>query len=1803
MKKITLWILYLLTSGLVFGQTSPLYNTPITSTASNPVWFFIQNPGSGRVLELSESGTNTVSLVVPLTSNNERQLWRFVKNGTTYSIVNKGRTGSFNTSFAWDNSGTGEFSIVTGFATGKYEIKSSTNNYLIDATAAAGNISFSATKPTSNPGTWYFVNAPTPSTPENPVWYQWQSLRTAATTINVLQSSILKWTSANSPTNDDQKWRFETTTNGYKIANKAEPTKFMYRSGTVGTNDNVTSSDANATTFVFSPRSNATGSLYIYELSSNPNNFFDYASGGSLGLYTSSGNQENRHHTIRGFLNVAPTINTPTGSYPSTQYVNITLPATESAFIAYTTDGSDPNTSVTRVISTSNTSVDVKLFNFLQSSVTVTVKACAYKPGFYSSTVVSTDYTLAASTTQWFYLQFANGNWVIADQGAGTILKTAAQVAGSPAQLWSIQEVTPGSKTYFLTSALGNKINFANSRYVSNATTGLALAIDNTKNTTYPGNLEIRQAATAATGNHMNMNGGAGTGKEIADFTYGDGGNVMRIVPLPAFNGNALNLNGSSNYMRIPHNDVFNYTNIQEFSITYWVNVGAYKTNARMIAKRAPSTGTSGYEIWGTNSSAQFYAVNTPNESNVNYFSQWGTGTGSLSSWIHIGFTVSGTGASRKMTMYQNGVKVKESTNDITGANSNNTRDVLIGFGEYTGSTYFQGIMDNIRFWNKGLTQSEVEADQTSNVSSSTPNLIAAYDFETVDLNAMTVADIKGTHTANLEGYSALTASVEQFGMSGRGNTNEPILRATVTVSATDAVGQPLAAVNLNNAILNLTGTTSLSDITSLKIFSTGSTVNFDPRDPITKGAVLLGSCSPAAGDISCTLSGTLAAGTNYLWITADIANNATEGNQIDMALKSITYNTDKTYTLTANNPTGTTNIMLARKLILAPGDAGSANYRIPAVITANDGSVIVFTDKRKNNNSDLPEDIDVVAHRSTDNGKTWSAATTIAQGTGVGAGFGDVATVKTKTGKIIALFAGGTGFGTSTSSNPIKVYKSESTDNGISWSAPTDITSQLYAQGCTDPTRAAWSGLFIASGQMLYTSTGRIMAVGLVRGDGSGTNNNYIVYSDDDGTTWTMSNSKVISSGDEAKIMELADGTFMVTSRKGGAAGRLKATSADGLTWTGTSSNISELVEPACNGDFIRYSKAGESTTGNILLHSIPNNVSSRRNVSVFYSTNEGTSWTLGKSIVPEMANNGLSGYSGLTVLADGTIGAYVEVENYSGVYELVYMNFSLNWLTGGLQTFAENRWTGAVSNDYSNAANWSAGAVPQGATPDIVVAGNAANPLLLSGTQTFGSITVNPGARLTLDSENITASSINIISNGTGMGTVLDNTNLITRNASVKVQLTGKTGVSTNDNWWYITTPVTGATSAVFKNDVSNLFGYYDETSATYPQITTTTSALNKGTGYLVKLGGANAYYDLTGTLNNGDVTVNLTRTGTTNAKRGFNLIGNPYPSYINWNTLLGSRTDIRPTIWYRSRTAGGQMAFDTWNGLAGTGAGKNGTVSQYIPPMQAFWVKVDKDGTTGDPVLNTVQLTFNNTVRSHRPSGNATSSLLRAPQQNELQLIRLQVSNGTNRDETILMASELASNGIDRYDAEKMQNNNTEIPEIAIWMNNTETAINAVNQFPLNTEIPLIFRPGKDGNFSLSATEIKTAEENIEFILKDSNGDTETILNNGDKYSFAAATTDTGNRFALVLRAKGTTTGDTQFGLNPIKAFVSAQQRIIVENTQPGNNVQIFSTTGQLLESMTAKSQSTESTGHFTKGVYFVKVSNYVQKIIIH
>lgn len=357
---------------------------------------------------------------------------------------------------------------------------------------------------------------------------------------------------------------------------------------------------------------------------------------------------------------------------------------------------------------------------------------------------------------------------------------------------------------------------------------------------------------------------------------------------------------------------------------------------------------------------------------------------------------------------------------------------------------------------------------------------------------------------------------------------------------------------------------------------------------------------------------------------------------------------------------------IISRTVLYRLGDYGSSNYRIPAVITARDGSIVATTDKRKYNEADLPEDIDIVCNRSTDGGLTWSEPVTIAQGTGYNHGFGDCALVldNSESG-IIAVFVGGPGLWNSTPSNPIRSYMSRSYDNGITWTAPVDITDYIFGSNCVVPEHRTWRASFFGSGNGLRTSTGRIMFVAAIRETTAQSLNNYVVYSDDNGETWHVSGRASVG-GDEAKVTELADGRILMSIRHGGH--RWYNISEDGgETWQSSVSTWNDLVTPACNGDMIRYTSVNQGHDRNRLLHSLPYG-SDRSHVTVYVSYDEGETWPVSKCIVPYS-----SAYSSLCVLPDGTIGLYVE-EKQDGEagYSTVFYNFTLDWLTDG-----EDTWT----------------------------------------------------------------------------------------------------------------------------------------------------------------------------------------------------------------------------------------------------------------------------------------------------------------------------------------------------------------------------------------------------------------------------------------------------------------------------------------------------------------------------------------------
>ena len=753
-------------------------------------------------------------------------------------------------------------------------------------------------------------------------------------------------------------------------------------------------------------------------------------------------------------------------------------------------------------------------------------------------------------------------------------------------------------------------------------------------------------------------------GMSVVDFTL----EIVEAPETPEDDGAYLSLNGTSQYMRIPHHDDFNISTTESFTVTAKVmatNLAA--GDRRFFAKRdySPSTSNkSGYEIWGANSATQFIALNSPNTSNshANSLSAWTSGyTATAGTWYHVAFVVDRS--ANKMYVYVDGTQRAVSTADISAWACTNPFDVYVGALQNGSSVekYMNGGVDELRFYSTALSANEISTDMNSFVTSSTPNLIAAYNFS--NIQGTTVPDISGNgHNGVLEGYATASASAELQKIYyrqyvGRGTTSEEFTKLLLNADG---------ATTATTATISLDGTTSITDVTAVKIYSTATDSTFT-----ASSATLLASLTGTGittGDITVNLNNAaISQGTNYLWLTCDVAENATEGNAIKATIKNITVGGNQK-DLTQLSGTTSRTVMLNFEVVYDLNQDGSKYYRIPALIQAADNSLVAVSDKRFDVLTDLPNSISIVSRRSTDNGKTWSAPVAIAsKNDGVGNKYGDAAIMRTKEGNLVAVFVGNNGLGDSNSSNLIRLYQSTSTDNGQSWSAPTDITESIYSQ-VYDGTRGMGTtryGMFAGSGHALTTESGRLMFVVAARSTGSVQPlHNFAVYSDNNGQSWTVSTNSATNSsnkGDEAKVVELLNGDILMSIRNPEKGSRKFSLSTDGgATWS--SATTRSLSDPACNGDIIRYNYNGR----NYLIHSLCGSSSDRTNVTIYLSADEGQTWNVSRQLV-----NGMSAYSSLEVLNDGSIGCFVEVGKHVDPTDIgmrmTYFNFSFEWLLQG--------------------------------------------------------------------------------------------------------------------------------------------------------------------------------------------------------------------------------------------------------------------------------------------------------------------------------------------------------------------------------------------------------------------------------------------------------------------------------------------------------------------------------------------------------
>lgn len=402
--------------------------------------------------------------------------------------------------------------------------------------------------------------------------------------------------------------------------------------------------------------------------------------------------------------------------------------------------------------------------------------------------------------------------------------------------------------------------------------------------------------------------------------------------------------------------------------------------------------------------------------------------------------------------------------------------------------------------------------------------------------------------------------------------------------------------------------------------------------------------------------------------------------------------------------------------VVRAAGQDGSDTYRIPGLVTTNAGTLIAVYDMRHNSSKDLQQDIDVGMSRSTDGGESWEPVRVIMDMGEYGGlpqnlnGAGDPCVLYdhfTGTIWVAALWMSGSaadrmvwwdsGPGL-TPQETGQFILIKSTDDGLTWSEPVNITRQVK--------EPAWQLLLQGPGRGITMSNGTLVFpaqfkadIGEKAIDGGGyTCHSTIVYSIDSGESWHIGTG-ARSNTTEAQVVELSDGSLMLNMRddrnrtdKSSANGRAVAITRDmGETWTLHPSSNAALPEPNCMASLISADMAlpvgkksarqvtdeatacapvgkmlvkpapgtasAETVSGGkrrVLFFSNPNDKYDRIRMTIKMSPDEGMTWP--EEAWQELYTPGGFGYSCLTMVDENYVGIL-----YEGVRELYFQKVAV--------------------------------------------------------------------------------------------------------------------------------------------------------------------------------------------------------------------------------------------------------------------------------------------------------------------------------------------------------------------------------------------------------------------------------------------------------------------------------------------------------------------------------------------------------------
>lgn len=431
---------------------------------------------------------------------------------------------------------------------------------------------------------------------------------------------------------------------------------------------------------------------------------------------------------------------------------------------------------------------------------------------------------------------------------------------------------------------------------------------------------------------------------------------------------------------------------------------------------------------------------------------------------------------------------------------------------------------------------------------------------------------------------------------------------------------------------------------------------------------------------------------------------------------------------------------------------------------------------------------------------------------------------------------------------------------------------------------------------------------------------------------------------------------------------------------------------------------------------------------------------------------------------------------------------------------------WNGNISNSWTEEGNWDKGLPAPGLHAYIPATDPAVNYspsidelvviehlILDEGTQ----LEIAATGALTVSGNLLNMGDISILSGMDGSGSFI---------SSIAAQGKVEHFISPN-RWHYVSSPISTLVSDVFEG---LYLTQWNEPEESWDYIEELGVSLNGS------MKGYNVWADETttllfdGILNAGEKSIEATNTpGTANPDNdpsGYNLVGNPYPSALDWDVDDGvgwtrTATHIDMALYYWTGTQYASYVKD------GPNPGPNGG-SNIIPPCQGFYVKCNE-------AVGSLSVTDDARIHASQPSYDADIKTV--------DYLTLKAVGNGYEDETAICLNEQASFGYDKFfDAFKLAGSD-EAPQLyTLASDSSELSINAFPPGQSNISIPIGYLPGPTAGINELKIAAISGFESIPVYLSDHIEQVQVNLKENGGYKFFADPDDDLHRFSLLLYA---------------------------------------------------------------------------------